>query len=489
MMGVCLATAWRRQDSLGVASMGRFDLAPVDPDIEPFVRKSAGGSWYSSKGNMLWTEPTSDQAQGEAILSHELSHFFVHVGTPYGMLIESLGQLQERLVLQYCAALAAQGSPIRYPVHGYVQRADALVDPSLVTKYVRPWSRLVQLERILDGSNVRAVRDATIPDAIELLADLEDLERAQLAADGGNPADLGERPSFDPMLADALNNLAFTPACPRFSPANREETVAGGAALFEGLAQAAERMVYPEHWDMLLRGMSRDQYLGFYASVFMAYGLERADSQEDFGRVFQSFIALCDLALQTPIGSIYGKLRTPGCDYGDLHPGWRFVRLLDHMTDDDWIESLDDLPGLQKSLAARLGWPDPRMFQLIGSSSDQPAHAEAMRIRQREPAFHLFLADSASPFLAEYGPLTRDPRTGEIMPSLHDRVKLGPVVNYIMWRLTWQVMMGPRLDIDEALPEGIYGRKWFENIDTKQDLATLFFDAVPMLNPGHFVLT
>jgi hypothetical protein len=75
------------------------------------------------------------------------------------------------------------------------------------------------------------------------------------------------------------------------------------------------------------------------------------------------------------------------------------------------------------------------------------------------------------------------------MPSLHDRVKLGPVVNYIMWRLTWQVMMGPRLDIDEALPEGIYGRKWFENIDTKQDLATLFFDAVPMLNPGHFVLT
>src|ERR1035437_8683595 len=62
---------------------------------------------------MLWTEHTSDQAQGEAILSHELSHFFVHVGTPYGMLIESLGQLQERLVLQYCAALAAQGRGVQ----------------------------------------------------------------------------------------------------------------------------------------------------------------------------------------------------------------------------------------------------------------------------------------------------------------------------------------------------------------------------------------
>ena len=347
-----------------MTSMARFDLAPVDPDIEPFVRKSAGGSWYSSKGSMVWTEHTSDQARGEAILSHELSHFFVHVGTPYGMLIASLGQLQERRVVGYCAALAEQGSPVRYPVYGYVQRDDAL------------------------------------------------------------------------------------------------------------------------------RGMSRDQYLGFYASVFMTYGLDRADSQEGFNRAFETFIALCDLALQTPIGSIYGKLRPPDCDYGDLHPGWRFLRLLDNITDDDWIDSLDDLPGLQKTLAARLGWPDPRKFQIIGSSSDQPAHAEAMRIRQREPAFHLFLQESsASAFLAEHGPLVRDPRTGEITPSLHDRVKLGPVINYIMWRLTWQVMMGPRLDVDEALPAGVYERRWFENIDTKQDLAALFFEAVPALNPENFVLT
>jgi hypothetical protein len=473
-----------------VTSVGRFDLAPVDPDIEPYVRKSAGGSWYSSKGSMVWTEHTSDQARGEAILSHELSHFFVHVGTPYGMLIESLGQLQERLVVAYCAALAEQGSPVRYPVYRYVQRDDALVDPSLVRKYVRPWSRLVHLERILDGSNVRAVHDATIPDAVELLADLEDLERSVLAEDGGDPADLGELPPFDRMLADAQDGLAFTPACPRFYPTDREESVAGGAALFEGLAQAAERMVYPEHWDMLLRGMSRDQYLGFYASVFMTYGLDRADSQEGFSRVFETFIALCDLALQTPIGSIYGKLRPPGCDYGDLHPGWRFFRLLDNITDDDWINSLDDLPGLQKTLAARLGWPDPRAFQILGSSSNQAAHAEAMRIRQQEPTFHLFLQeDSASAFLAEHGPLVRDPRTGEIMPSLHDRAKLGPVINYIMWRLTWQVMMGPRLDVDEALPAGVYGRRWFENIDTKQDLATLFFETVPALNPKNFVLT
>lgn len=470
--------------------MARFDLAPVDPDIEPFVRKSAGGSWYSSKGNMVWTEHTSDQARNEAILSHELSHFFVHVATPYGMFIESLGQLQEGLVLLYCTALAKQGSPVRYPVYGYVERDDALVDPALVTKYIRPWSRLVHLERILDGSNVRAVYDATIPDAIELLADVEDLERTTLIENGGDPADLGERPPFDWMLADARDRLAFTPACPRFQPTDRDESVAGGAAVFEGLAQAAERMVYPEHWDMLRRGMSRDQYLGFYASVFATYGLDRADSQEGFNRAFETFVALCDLALQTPIGSIYGKLRPPDCDYGDLHPGWRFIRLLDSITDDDWIDSLDSLPGLQKILAARLGWPDPGKFQILGSSSDQRAHAEAMRIRQREPAFHLFLQESsASAFLAEHGPLVRDPRTGEIMPSLHDQARLGPVINYIMWRLTWQIMMGPRLDVDEALPEGVYGRQWFENIGTKQDLAALFFEAIPALNPERFVLT
>jgi hypothetical protein len=469
--------------------MVRFGLAPVDPDIEPFVRKSAGGSWYSYKGNMLWTEQTSDPAQAEAILSHELSHFFVHAGTPYGSIVESLGQLQERFVLQYCAALAAKGSPVRYPVYRFVQGEDAPVDGSLVAQYVRPWSRLVHLERILDGSNVRAVREATIPEAIELLADMEDLERAVLAADGGDPADLGERPSFAPMLDAARDRLAFTPACPRFLPEHREESVAGGAAIFEGLAQAAERMVYPEHWDMLARGMSRDQYLGFYASVFHRYG--KIENQRDFDRAFDTFIALCDLALHTPIGSIYGKLRPPDCDYGDLHPGYRFIRLLDVITGDEWIDSLDDLPGLQKTLSGRLGWPDPRLFQLIGASGPKrAAHTAAMRMRLTEPTFHVFLREqSASEFLAEYGPLVRDPRTGEIMPSLHGPGKLGPVINYIMWRITWQVMMGPRLDVDEALPEGIYGRRWWENIDTKDDLAKLFFEAVPAMSTEHFVLT
>lgn len=439
---------------------------------------------------MLWTEQTSDQAQAEAILSHELSHFFVHVATPYGMLIESLGQLQENLVLRYCIAAAEQGLPIGYPVYGFVQRDDAPVDPALVTDYVRPWSRLVHLERILDGSNVRAVRDATIPDAIELLADLENLERAVLLANGGDPADLGERPSFEPMLDAARDELPFTPACPRFLHADdQDDTVAGGAALFEGLAQTAERMIYPEHWDMLRRGMSADQYLGFYTSIFMRYGIHRADTDRDFNRVFQTFIALCDLALQIPVGSVYGKLRPPHFDYGDLHPGYRFLRLLNTITEDDWIDSLDDLLGLQQTMSARLRWPDPRLFPLLGSGSDQPQHREAMRIRLSEPAFHLFLREeSASTFLAEYGPLVRDPRTGEIMPSLHDRARLGPVINYILWQLTWQIMKGPRLDVDEALPEGIYGRRWFANIDTKEDLAALFFEAVPVLKPRNFVL-
>jgi hypothetical protein len=75
------------------------------------------------------------------------------------------------------------------------------------------------------------------------------------------------------------------------------------------------------------------------------------------------------------------------------------------------------------------------------------------------------------------------------MPSLFDRSNLAPVVNYIMWRLTWPVMNGPRLDLGEALPEGIYGRRWQENIDTKDELAKMFLDAVPALNAEHFVLT
>lgn len=437
---------------------------------------------------MLWTEQTSNEAQAEAILSHELSHFFVHVATPYGRVIESLGEMQEHLVVAYCAAVGEKGLPIRYPVYRVAQRDDPPVNESLIAQYVRPWSRLVHLERILDGSNVRAVRDATVPDAIELLADLEDLERATVIADGGDPADLGERPSFELMLEVARDRLPFAPACPRFLSEDREASMAGGAALFEGLAQASERMVYPEHLDMLARGMSRNQYLGFYARVFEVYG--KVGSQQDFNRVFETFVALCDLALQTPVGRIYGKLRPPASGYGDLHPGYRFVRLLDAITGDDWIDSLDDLTGLQKTMSSRLGWADPGLFQVHGSAAVRPdAHSAAMRIRLREPAFHLILQDSASEFLAEYGPLVRDPRTGEIMPTLQVGSRLATVINYILWRLTWQVMMGPRLDIDEALPEGIYECGWWDNISSKEDLARLFFDAVPLMRAEHFILT
>jgi hypothetical protein len=481
MRGAAVVQQWRGR-------MVTINLAPVDQEIEPFVRKSAGGSWFSSKGSMLWTEQTSNQAQAEATLSHELSHFFVHVATPYGRVLETLGQLQERFVLKYCEALAEKGLPVHYPVYQFAQRENAPTETSLVAEYVQPWSRLVHLERILDGSNVKAVRDATIPDAVELLAYLEDVERAVLVADGGNPADLGERPSLATMLRDARDRLVFEPACPRFQ-SSREDSLAGGEALFEGLAQAAERMVYPDHWDMLARGMTRDQYLGFYTSVFVKYGTDRIHSQRDFDRVFETFIALCDLALQTPIGSIYGRLRTPECDYGDLHPGYRFIRLLDWISDDDWIDSLDDLPGMQQTMAARLGWADPHLFQLHGSAVDSGVHSEAMRIRLQEPTFHLFLQErTASSFLTQYGPLIRDPRTGRVMPTLSQLARLRPVVGFVLWRLTWQVMMGPQLDVDEALPEGIYGRLWWQNIDTKEDLAALVFDAHPALNPQHFIL-
>jgi hypothetical protein len=121
-------------------------------------------------------------------------------------------------------------------------------------------------------------------------------------------------------------------------------------------------------------------------------------------------------------GSMRGKLRPPGCDHRYLHPAYQFIRLPDSIADDDWTDSLDDLPRLQKTPSARLGRADPRLFQLRGPSEvEREAHREAMRIRLREPAFHLFLQErSATEFVVEFGPLVRDPRTSEIMPSLFD---------------------------------------------------------------------
>jgi hypothetical protein len=144
-------------------------------------------------------------------------------------------------------------------------------------------------------------------------------------------------------------------------------------------------------------------------------------------------------------GSIYGKLRPPDCDYGDLHP--------DTGSSDCWTAS----PTATESI-----------LSMTCPASRGPC---PMNIRNEEPTFHLFLKErSVTEFVVEFGPLVRDPRTDEIMPGLFDRSKLGPVVNCIMWRLTWQFMMGPRLDLDEALPEGIYGRAAGERPSTPKTI-------------------
>jgi hypothetical protein len=67
-------------------------------------------------------------------------------------------------------------------------------------------------------------------------------------------------------------------------------------------------------------------------------------------------------------GSMHGKLRPPGRDHRYLHPAYQFIRLPDSIADDDWTNSLDDLPGLQKTPSARLGQADPRCSTCAGQA-------------------------------------------------------------------------------------------------------------------------
>ena len=83
----------------------------------------------------------------------------------------------------------------------------------------------------------------------------------------------------------------------------------------------------------------------------------------------------------------------------DLHPGWRYVRLVNAIRDDEWLEGADEsVPRLQWKLSSRLGWPAPLRFLELGASlADATAqigrHAAAVRLRLEEPDHLLWTGD------------------------------------------------------------------------------------------------
>jgi hypothetical protein len=200
-----------------------------------------------------------------------------------------------------------------------------------------------------------------------------------------------------------------------------------------------------------------------------------------------TFTALCDLALQTPLGSVYGTGRPSDLTWLDVHPGHRFIQLLDVVEDDDWIAGLDEVHGLQQSLAARMGWPDPDAIFTAGADVDFGPLRAAMQLRRRKPSFHLSIENPATKdFRSEFGPIFRHPRTGTmVVPGDYDN-KLSSVVNFALWRWRWQVMTEPSIDLDETVPDDIYDYTVFDNVGTKRHLLDILTSAVPEYRRENF---
>ncbi|MCS5692623.1 hypothetical protein NZK33_11585, partial [Cyanobium sp. FGCU-6] len=86
--------------------------------------------------------------------------------------------------------------------------------------------------------------------------------------------------------------------------------------------------------------------------------------------IYATFLPLSELALFTPVGHIYGCLRTANNSWSDIHPGYRFVKAVNCLNTSDWIESMDpdQCKLLQIRICNRLGWSMPDQFLQIGAS-------------------------------------------------------------------------------------------------------------------------
>jgi PAS domain-containing protein len=503
------------------ASDERLDLAPVEA-VKLFSRPKGEGNWYSHKANVLWLADNSDLDDLHRIATHELSHFFLHASTPYGLFADELSAMQEHKVIRFCTEHTRQcGGKIIYPVFQLAQlhASDkagfrrAVREPDLVhallRRFVAPWSRDVFLENVCEGRDMASVGAAredhanvalerfesfagttiTDQDLFEGFVDAESLEThgADLLRALGSRVEEFTPPRGDRALkkipAGSVDDL---PASPTIRLQSEDKGAPLGAAhVFEGVAQMLER-----------RGSDSAAMLhwGLWVLTGMAFGRPVA-SQSDFNRLHDTFLALCDLSLFVPAGLVYGRLRTPGMGWHDIQPAMRFRRALEQVEKIGWIEDLEsDISRFQDAVSDRLGWPRPDAFLRIGARLKGPAehysrHRHACELRQKRRAVFLqpdWDLPDVRTFLTRHLPIARLPGRRRLAVRGDLQTAVGLIINYFMAQYCWDIMVSHEVDPGAILSDQIAFGEHFNNVRNKDEMLAIIFDAVPQMRPTNF---
>lgn len=426
--------------------------------VTPFIRRSGKGkSFYSYKEDLLCFEAAD---QNSRIHLHEATHFFVHSSTPYGAFLDELSSCQHELAARFLNQIDGE---VFVPVLAWVDQWRHKGGGSLSVHYppnfdtlvgtcIEPWELLDNLEAILTAVAIQPGSAITEKMAVEQLIKCE-----QLLHTVAGSLEVGR-------TVPNLPGQEAGPAVPEvgweWEPTERPVTApVGSLHMDEAIAQLQEGM------GVSLWERRYIDYCVAFGITVMKYGL-KAISEVPKGnrRLPATCLALADLSFFTPIGLLYSQFRTPTMAWTDLHPGYRFLKALDVVAQENaWIDSLDEMGELGRMVCDQLKWVPPKTFLNLRAEEGSERHRMACSLRRAHfPCFYQFSeehpdAGEIASLLVRRGPIICQPALPTILPSLEDDDNLAKarrLRDFYLRRFTLSAVCDPR-HLDRLLPPRI----------------------------------
>ena len=469
---------------------------PLNTAAYQAARSHAHTSRFDYRDNLLWIDGSCDTAS-ETL--HELVHFFEFSSTPYGWFCAELNDLSLSLINRMLERWAGD---VPTPLYDIVRHAQELISDegnlALISQFIRPWSKLMYLLQAFEGDAI------DIDDAQSILSEtltwMEDACRvAQL--DLGSLAKIEDSALVGPQKNGFVERTEFeiSPSVPWKENEESETSfkTIGARHVSETLAQLYEGV--ESAWGSKFE---LDYTILFYECIIRRGLLDLKFTNElDHLVIPSTCVALCDLAMFTPIGSVFSSLRTPDLCWEDIHPGHRFLRALAIVSQHDlWIGPHECPKEMGESVCQQLNWPCPERFVELGAKfpdRHREQHRDSFRLRQQDFSLFYLVNDKGAggglnqirKFIDDYLPITKYPGKTVVCGFSERRQSYASPFHYfrdcLMNRLHRQLMCGHVLAFD-LLPHELQLSNYFEDISSPKDLAEAISEVCPWMTLGRF---
>jgi len=438
-------------------------------------------NYYCYRTNTLWLGGASrkDMTYG-SIAMHEIGHYLFHASTPYGYFLSRLNDIENGLVREYCDGFLKKSGleTIYFPIYYFakewkkrnIDRKESQFHKeikNLIESNIKPWSRFRYLFEVMEGTgwvdiNISKKREQEFLNfspikAIDYLLEFEEIDKSVSPVKHSKTYPPQSYPKIN-----AQNNVRSLPLC---KDNYGNYSAYGAHEILESTSQQLERNSVitkdgienkMEYWRLWL----------VINSVFNDYD----SSREIKKRLLITFLAICDLSLFTPIGALYGQLRTDNMDWTDIHPGFRFQKALKASSSIGLLNDTESetFKEYQKCICDKLGWPSPEKFFFLGLLIDDNrstyfVHSCAMSKRFTDSSFYLrFLLDELSVkenkevFPSSlYLPLIKVERTGKLLIQQNNtdvRLPIRQMLGCFLPQFFQNAMMYDKLNCNKILP-------------------------------------